>query len=134
MLQRNTCRRRSRWQPAPGRQPKGARRGEEEDAWWAWRVTDVKRKQNAMRKPLTKPQNATDIFLRWHSDEGRVGERARGEVGKQRGGEEDRQRIATFPRGSHFEVFGRRCGFSGHVSARDYNGVALVDAIRSAEG
>lgn len=66
---------------------------------------------------------------------GRVGERARAEEGKQRGGgEEDRQRIATFPRGSHFEVFGRRCGFSGHVSARDYNGVALVDAIRSAEG
>lgn len=94
-------------------------------------MTDVKRKQNAMRKPLTKPQNATDIFLRCYSEGGRVG----GEGGKQRrGGEEDRQRIATFPRGSHFEVFGRRCGFSGHVSARDYNGVALVDAIRSAEG
>lgn len=24
-----------------------------------------------------------------------------------------RQNVAIFPRGSHFEVFGRRCGFSG---------------------
>lgn len=69
MLQRNTCRRRSRWQQMLQNLREGRRCGRRQEGChgWAWRVTDAKRKQNAMRKPLTKPQNATDIFL--HSEQ-----------------------------------------------------------------
>lgn len=92
-------------------------------------MTDAKRKQNAMRKPLTKPQNATDIFL--HSEQS---ERERG--GK-RGVQRERERGKAGhipPLAAILKFLGAIAAFRGHVSARDYNGVARVEQIRSAEG
>lgn len=86
-------------------------------------MTDAKRKQHAMRKPLTKPQNATDIFL--HSEQsGREGERE----GREGGGQ------PHSPAGSHFEVFGRHCGFSGPRLCQGLQWSCAAQGIGGEEG
>ncbi|TDG39372.1 hypothetical protein AWZ03_014205 [Drosophila navojoa] len=60
---RNTCKRRSRWQQEQQQQEQQEQLAVEvEEPLFHCDRCVRKRKQNAKRKPLTKPQNATDIF------------------------------------------------------------------------